>query len=120
MVDPGVILPIVSSSLATTVGGGVAGRTHEAHRWRGRGPPVSKFTGEDPEYILNDWLPSLEQASQWNIWTKEERLMQFAGHLRGQALQEWNLLSYDERATFNTAVKSLHHRIDAGRRQSLL
>ena len=31
VVDPGVILPIVSSSLATTVGGGVAAQTHESH-----------------------------------------------------------------------------------------
>lgn len=114
VVDPGVILPIVSSSLATTVGGGVAAPTHESHRRRGRAPPVSEFTGEDPEYILDDWLPSLERASQWNNWTEEERLMQFAGHLRGRALQEWNLLSDDEKATFDTAVKSLRSRIDAG------
>ena len=39
--------------------------------------------------------------------------MQFAGHLRGRALQEWNLLSDEERATFDTAVKSLRGRIDA-------
>ena len=30
MVDPSAILPIVSSSLTTTVGGGVAARTYEA------------------------------------------------------------------------------------------
>ena len=92
MVDPGAILPIVSSSLTTTVGGGVAAQTHEAHRRRGKAPPVNKFTGEDPEYILDDWLPSLERASQWNTWTEEERLMKFAG-------QEWNLLSDEERVT---------------------
>ena len=114
MVDPGVVLPIVSSSLASTVGGGVAAQTRESHRQRGRAPPVSEITGEDPEYILEDWLPLLEQASQWNNWTEEERLMQFAGHLCGQALQERNLLSDDEKATFDTAVKSLHSRIDAG------
>ena len=59
------------------------------------------------KYILDDWLPSLERASQWNKWTEEERLIQFAGHLCGWALQEWNLLSDNERATFDTAVKSL-------------
>ena len=84
MVNPGAILPIVSSSLATTVGSGVAAGTHEAHRQRGKAPPVSEFTGKDPEYILGDWLPSLECASQWNAWMEEERLMQFAGHLHGQ------------------------------------
>ena len=40
--------------------------------------------------------------------------MQFAGHLRGRALQEWNLLPDEEKATFEAAVKSLRGRIDAG------
>ena len=66
MVDPGAIPPIVLSSLATTVGGAVVAHTHEAHRWRSKALPVSEFTGEDPEYILDDWLPLLECASQWN------------------------------------------------------
>ena len=39
--------------------------------------------------------------------------MQFASHLRGQALQEWNLPD-EEKATFEATVKSLHSRIDAG------
>ena len=111
MVDPGAALPMTSSSPATTTWGGVAARTHETHRRRGKAPPVSEFTGADPEYILDDWLPSLEHASQWKAWTEEERLMQFAGHLRGRALQEWNLLSSDEKATFDMAVKSLRSRI---------
>ena len=114
MVDPGAALPMTSSSPATTTGGGVAAWTHETHRRRGKVPPVSEFTGEDPEYILDDWLPSLERARQWKAWTEEERLMQFASHLRGRALQEWNLLSSDEKATFDMAVKSLHSRMDAG------
>ena len=79
-----------------------------------KAPPVSEFTGEDPEYILDDWLPSLERASLWNSWTEEEKLKQFGGHLRGRALQEWNLLSTPGKATFATAVKSLSSRIDAG------
>ena len=58
--------PIVSSSLATTVGSGVAAGTREAHRRRGKAPPVSEFTGKDPEYILGDWLPSLECAECLN------------------------------------------------------
>ena len=40
--------------------------------------------------------------------------MQTAGHLCGRALQEWNLLPDDEKATFEAAVKSLRGRIDAG------
>ena len=122
---PGIIPPVVSPS-PTAAGGGsvvaptaavsgsVVALTHEAHRRRGKAPPVSEFTGEDPEYILDDWLPSLERASEWNAWTADEKLIQFAGHLRGRALQEWNLLSDDDRRTFEVAVKSLHSRIDAG------
>ena len=114
MIDPGVIPPIVSPSPTAAVGGSVAAPTHETSRRRGKAPPVSEFTGEDPEYILDDWLPSLERASQWNAWTMDEKLIQFAGHLRGRALQEWNLLSDDDRKTFEVAVKSLRSRIDAG------
>lgn len=33
--------------------------------------------------------------------------MQLAGHLRGKALQEWNLLLEAERSTYKEAVKSL-------------
>ena len=83
MVDAGMIPPIVSSSPAITAGVSYVAWAHEAPRRRGKAPPISEFTGEDPEYILDDWLPSLERASQWNAWTAEEKLMQFAGHLRG-------------------------------------
>ena len=40
--------------------------------------------------------------------------MQLVGHLCGWALQEWNILSADERVTFNTPVQSLCSRIGAG------
>lgn len=40
--------------------------------------------------------------------------MQFTGHLHGRALQEWNLLTEDERSTFDVAIKSLRSRIDVG------
>ena len=58
---------------------------------RGKAPPVSQFSGEDLECQLDDWLPLLERASVWNAWTAEERLMQLAGHLKGRALQQYNL-----------------------------
>ena len=62
-------------------------------------------------YLLDDWLPLLERASLWKAWTEEGKLLQFAGHLHGQALHEWNLLSDGERATLGEAVKSLGSRI---------
>ena len=61
---------------------------------RGKAPPVDAYTGEDLEAVrLEDWLPTLERAATWNGWTDEERLMQLAGHLRGRALAEWNLVT---------------------------
>ena len=43
---------------------------------RGRAPPVEMFSGEDSETTLEDWLPSLERAAEWNKWGEEERLIQ--------------------------------------------
>ena len=57
---------------------------------RGYAPPINFFSGEDSEVCLDDWLPSLRHASQWNNWTTEEQLLQLAGHLKGRALAEWN------------------------------
>lgn len=54
----------------------------------GKAPSVELFTGEDREMCLDDWLPSLHRASQWNRWSGEEQLIQLSGHLRGRALQE--------------------------------
>ena len=87
---------------------------HEAVRRprRGKAPPVDPFTGENPAIRLDEWLPSLQRASRWNGWSSEEELMQLAGHLRGRALQEWNLLCEVDLRTFDTAVKALRDRLD--------
>ena len=38
--------------------------------------------------------------------------MQLAGHLRGKALQEWNLLAKEQKTTFQSAATALRKRID--------
>jgi len=81
---------------------------------RGKAPPVDPFTGDDVEVRLEDWLPTLERASSWNGWSEDERLMQLAGHLRGRALQEWNLLTKEDRASYGLAVGALRERLDPG------
>ena len=81
---------------------------------RGRAPPVDPFTGEDPEFRLEDWLPALQRATKWNGWTETEELIQLAGHLRGKALMEWNLLEEESRSDLNTAVKALKDRLEPG------
>ena len=83
---------------------------------RGKAPPIDPFTGENPELRLVDWLPSLQRAAQWNRWSKEEELMQLAGHLRGRALQEWNLLGQESPNDFEAAVTALRERLDPGSR----
>ena len=83
---------------------------------RGKAPPVDSFTGENQEIRLDDWLPALERASTWNGWSEEERLMQLAGHLRGRALQEWNLLSDRDKGSYADAIQALRSRLDPGGR----
>ena len=84
----------------------------EPRRRTGRAPPVDPFTGERPDVLLDDWLPSLERAATWNGWTAEEHLLQFAGHLRGKALQEWSLITEAEKENYEGAVAALRARLD--------
>ena len=42
---------------------------------RVKGRPVDAFTGEDPECRIDDLLPTLTRAADWNEWTKEELLL---------------------------------------------
>ena len=75
-------------------------------RW-GKAPPVDPFTAENKEMRFDDWIPTLERAAAWNNWSEEEKLMQLAGHLRSKALQEWGLMSADEKTDYYTAVTTL-------------
>ena len=81
---------------------------------RGKAPPVEPFTGEDPECRLDDWLPTLRRAADWNGWTEGDLLIQLAGHLKGRALQEWNLIADDEKRTYSQATGALRGRLDPG------
>ena len=83
---------------------------------RGRAPPLESFTGESDDTTLDDWLLGLQRVAEWNHWSDEEVLIQLAGYLRGRALQEWNLLSKDERKSYKIAVKSLRDRLGYGSR----
>ena len=56
----------------------------------GKAAPVDQFDGESAEVRFDDdWFPMLQRAAKWS---DEEALLQLAGHLRKQALLEWNLL----------------------------
>jgi len=54
----------------------------------------------------------LQRAANWNNWTEDEQLIQFAGHLKGRALAEWNLLSPDEISTVEVAARSMREHLD--------
>ena len=74
---------------------------------RGRASPVEMFSGEDSENTLDDWLPALVRAAEWNRWTKPELLIQLAGHLKGRAHQEWSLLPASEKSEYEKGVRAL-------------
>ena len=86
-------VPSNSEGLSSNDGGGllispqheISGRTQSARV--GKAPPIDTFTGENPDTLWEDWLPTFERAAHWNHWTEEERLLQLAGYLRKKALQ---------------------------------
>ena len=80
---------------------------------RGKAPPIDPFTGEDPEFLLDDWIPTLRRAADWNGWTEGNLLIQLAGHLKGR---EWNLIHDDEKRTYLQATVALRGRLDPGSR----
>ena len=76
---------------------------------RGKAPPVDTFSGDTR---FEDWLPALKRAAAWNSWSSEETLLQLAGHLRGRALEEWNLMNDDEKEGLEKATDTLKKRLD--------
>ena len=79
---------------------------------KGKAPLVDPFTGEDKEVTLEEWLPSLERAADWNEWTEEDQLLQLAGYLRGKALQEWRLIPDKDKKSLQPAISVLRGRLD--------
>ena len=67
--------------------------------------------GEDPEVRIDEWLPSLEQAHDWNDWTEEELLLQLAGHLRSRALEDKPTKSHE---SVSCVIDPVTLRVSAG------
>ena len=78
-----------------------------SHGRKGKAPPVDAFTGESPNVLWEDWIPTLERAAIWNGWSEKEELLQLAGHLRGKAQQEWALIPETKRPR----LLRLHNRL---------
>ena len=83
------------------------------HR-KGKAPPIDQYTGENPEVRFDDWLPTLTRTASWNGWSESEKLIQLAGHLRGRALQEWDLLEEADKCSWKKALPALRGRLDQG------
>ena len=94
----------------------IVSTSSDAGRRKGKAPPIDTFSGEDIGIYFDDWLPSLSRVAEWYGWSEEESLLQLAGHLRGKALHEWNLLSREEKVSYPEAVKSLRTRLGVGAR----
>ena len=104
-------LPTTSLAPVPTTGTSVSQATT---RHKGQGPPSRFLYWKDPELRLDDWIPALLRASKWYGWSEDEVLIQLAGHLRGRALQEWNLLPDEEKCDRQKAVKALRERLNPG------
>ena len=113
-------MPVESASVLSSPRAGIAelGVTAEPHlsvthsggsARRGKAPPVDTYSGETN---FEDWLPALQRSSKWNVWSDEETLLQLAGHLRGRALEEWNLLEDCEKSNLEGAVSALKKRLE--------
>jgi hypothetical protein len=83
---------------------------------KGQAPPVEPFSGDNPDLTFDDWLPTLERATQWNNWNQQEALLQLAGHLKGRARQEWSLLGDTEKSDYSLAVTVMRGRLDPNNR----
>ena len=94
-------------TMPSTVERSVAG-----HACRGKAPPVEPFTGEKPDILWEDWIPTFERAAVWNGWEEQDKLLQLAGHLRGKAQREWDMLEPASKVTFKVATKALRDRLD--------
>ena len=62
---------------------------------------MEMFTGEGSENSLDDWLPTLVRAVKWN---SDEFLIQLAGHLKGQAHQEWSLMTESDKTKYERSA----------------
>ena len=99
----------------------VPGRLHETagrtYNYRvGKAPPLEPFVGEGADMLFEEWLPSFERVATWNGWGEAEKLIQFAGHLRGKTLQEWSLLNTADTLGYTEATSVLKERLDPNRK----
>ena len=114
-VDPGTVeSPVRPSDPEMGSTGSIRSFEPSATPRRGKAPPVDPFNGEESGLRFEEWLPALQRAALWNGWSEADQLLQLAGHLRGKAWQEWNLLPTEEQSKMSRAIEALTTRLDPG------
>ena len=63
---------------------------------------------------LDNWVSTLKRAAAWNHWSTEDQFLQLVVHLRGRALQEWDLILDGEKSQFQPAIEALKERLERG------
>ena len=63
---------------------------------------------------LDNWVSTLKRAAAWNHWSTEDQFLQLVVHLRGRALQEWDLILDGEKSQFQPAIEALKERLEPG------
>ena len=76
-------------------------------------PPLPYFTGEDTEVEENSfgrWLDRFEERAVLLAWSDQQKVYQLRSHLAKTALQVFELLTPDQRASYSEAVAALRDR----------
>ena len=60
---------------------------------------------------VEDWLPAITRAAEWNLWTPAESRCRWPAIYDGQ---EWRLLDNEDKKDWRRAVVTLHTRLDPG------
>ena len=114
--DPDGPLPVDPPTTRQSAPRNVPSNNNTLPTRRGKAPPVyvDSFSSEDVAIRLDDWVPTLKRAAAWNHWSTEDQLFQLAGHLRGHALQEWDLIPDGEKRQFQSAIEVLRECLKPG------
>ena len=85
-------------------------------------PPISKFSGEDPDgegESFEDWIEQFESIANMYHWDAQARLVNLTTHLRGQAYAFYRTCSPQQRSNYETLKAQLVTRFTPVRIQAV-
>ena len=84
-------------------------------------PSLAKFTGDEKEVgAFERWTRKLLRHAEIEKWNDRVKLLQLELHLAGRAEQVYEMLSEEERSTFEGAVEALTKRLQPVQSEALL